>query len=74
MPVIDLDNDGFSTIPIFRGYDFRGKDCNDFLPNVHPGVKHFTGHDQTIDYNCNGISGTDTVTGKSYKDLLCSGS
>lgn len=67
LPVVDLDNDGFSTIPTLRGYNWRGKDCNDLLANVHPGVKNFSGHDQTIDYNCNGISGTNTVSGLTYK-------
>ena len=73
LPVVDLDNDGFSTIPTLRGYNWRGKDCNDFLSTVRPGVKDFAGHDKTIDYNCNGISGVDTVSGKPYKDLLCAG-
>lgn len=72
LPIVDLDKDGFSTIPVMRGYNWRGKDCNDFNKNVYPGVKHFSG-DQTIDYNCNGIWGTDTVSGLPYKDLLCDG-
>lgn len=39
-PLIDVDDDGFSIIPTFRGYNFRGKDCNDGNPNVYPGRKY----------------------------------
>ncbi|KAL4467214.1 hypothetical protein ABPG73_014879 [Tetrahymena malaccensis] len=73
LPVVDLDNDGFSTIPTMRGYNWRGYDCNDFQKDVRPGVKNYSG-DQTIDYNCNGIWGVDTVSGKPYKEVLCGNS
>lgn len=40
-PIVDLDKDGFSTYANLRGYNFRGKDCNDLLADVYPGVKNY---------------------------------
>jgi len=42
------------------------------VKGVRPGVDKYNGN-QSIDYNCNGISGVNTVTGKNYKDELCGG-
>jgi hypothetical protein len=39
LPAVDLDGDGFSPLHwSSRGADWRGKDCNDFDSNVHPGA------------------------------------
>jgi len=39
LPILDLDNDGFSDIPTFRGYNWRGEDCDDLSKEVYPGRK-----------------------------------
>jgi acyloxyacyl hydrolase len=75
-PMNDLDKDLFSAMPTFRGSDWRGKDCNDNSNGsgvrVYPGRKfNNKTDDPNIDNNCNGISGVDPVSGKSYEDLLC---
>jgi acyloxyacyl hydrolase len=44
LPIVDLDQDGFSTQPQFRGYNWRGKDCNDLLKGVRPGVDKYDGN------------------------------
>lgn len=56
-----------------RGYDWRGKDCNDLSKKIHPGRKKPVGLKGT-DYNCNGIHGYDRETGAPYKDKFCMGS
>ena len=38
VPFADYDNDTFSTLQEFRGYSWRGRDCNDFDGNIRPGV------------------------------------
>ncbi|EAS03222.2 surfactant protein B containing protein (macronuclear) [Tetrahymena thermophila SB210] len=70
-PVVDFDNDGFSTIGPLRGYNWRGKDCDDFQNTIYPGRKIWEGSNPSIDYDCNGIWGVNTVTGKNYEDELC---
>ena len=35
----DLDNDAFSDISTFRGYHWRGADCNQFDAKIYPGRK-----------------------------------
>lgn len=66
LPVIDFDNDTFSTFPTFRGYNWRGKDCNDLNKEIYPGRKTWHGKED-VDYNCNGIYGTDPIKKKAYK-------
>ncbi len=72
LPFDDYDNDTFSTTQEFRGWSWRGKDCNDFDRNIRPG-RDSAGLDPKTDWNCNGISGVNPATGKSYEDELCSG-
>lgn len=73
-PLVDWDGDGFSTIFPLRGTAWRGKDCNDFDNTIHPGRKAVIPGDRaSVDYNCNGINGTDPVSGQSWEQVLCSG-
>ena len=72
-PLVDPDNDLFaSLVEAYRGVSWRGKDCNDGNPMIHPGAKPIKG-DIWFDSNCNGIKGVDPDSGQSYEDLLCSG-
>lgn len=71
-PLLDLDDDGFSISPTFRGYHWRGRDCNDFNAEVYPGRRVFKGNPYA-DYNCNGIKGEDVETRKPWKSILCDG-
>ncbi|CAF0849277.1 unnamed protein product [Brachionus calyciflorus] len=73
VPGIDVDNDGHSTIPTFRGSSWKGKDCNDLSKNVRPGVKPSNG-DKVTDSNCNGIFGKAPDSNKTYEDLFCKNS
>ena len=58
VPLFDLDNDTFSQFPTFRGYDWKGYDCNDSDPNIYPGRKQVSNStDPSVDANCNGIYG-----------------
>jgi len=68
--LLDLDGDRFSTVATFRGTDWRGKDCNDLNKDIYPGRKHWDGK-RGVDYNCNGISGIDSNSGREWKDVLC---
>eukprot|EP01084_Bolivina_argentea_P110557 197374_1 len=70
LPPEDFDNDTFSLISQPRGWNWRGKDCNDLDSDIHPGrtAKH---GDTNSDSNCNGIYGIDKQTGKSYEDIYC---
>jgi acyloxyacyl hydrolase len=70
MPILDLDRDKFGTEASLRGSSWRGKDCDDFSSNVHPGA-HVNNGDGVTDHNCNGIVGMDATTGKPWEDLLC---
>lgn len=36
-PVSDIDDDYFSTSPYLRGYNWRGRDCNDWDAKIYPG-------------------------------------
>lgn len=41
-PWVDVDADGFSTIENYRGWDWRGADCDDSAGDVYPGAVHTT--------------------------------
>jgi len=69
-PLVDLDDDLFSTEKTLRGSSWRGKDCNDLQKGVYPGRK---GDQSEIDNNCNGISGVDSATGKTWEETYCEG-
>ena len=71
LPPFDLDNDTFSDISTFRGYNWRGADCDEFSKKVYPGRK--TGS-QVVDHDCNGIYGVNPKTAKSYEHDFCSNS
>jgi len=74
-PQYDLDGDFFShNTGELRGYHWRGRDCDDLNAKVHPGRKTDPYNGGGIDYNCNGIKGKDSKTGKTYKDSLCANS
>ena len=73
LPPEDADNDTFSLISEPRGWYWRGKDCNDFDANIHPGRKPDNNDRFGIDSNCNGIYGIDNITGVSYENLYCNG-
>jgi len=68
----DMDGDGFSQMNgEMRGYNWRGRDCNDFDIKVRPGRKTDPYPGKASDYNCNGIHGVDPKTKKPYKEVLC---
>jgi acyloxyacyl hydrolase len=71
-PLVDDDQDAFSTAPTLRGYHWRGRDCNDQDGSVYPG-RAVNAEGSSVDHNCNGISGTDPQTQQAYEDELCSG-
>lgn len=65
----DLDGDFHSpNSSALRGYNWRGRDCNDNDASVYPG----RGSDLSTvsDGNCNGIVGADEF-GRSYEETLC---
>ncbi len=70
LPAVDLDHDKFGKETTLRGGSWRGRDCDDVSGNVHPGRRVVQG-DATTDHNCNGISGVDSATAKTYEDLYC---
>jgi acyloxyacyl hydrolase len=66
-PPFDLDNDSFSDISTFRGYHWRGSDCNEFDAKVYPGRKEGK---SSRDHDCNGIWGKD-AKGADLEEKLC---
>lgn len=66
-PPFDLDNDTFSDISTFRGYNWKGADCNELNPHVYPGRK--TGN-KMLDHDCNGIFGR-AENGKLFEEMYC---
>ena len=73
LPLVDLDNDTYSaSVEAWRGTSWRGRDCDDINVQSHAGAKPRNG-DVVFDSNCNGIHGTDPITGRPYEDLFCKG-
>lgn len=70
-PLEDGDGDLFSTNGTFRGYYWRGKDCDDRNKDIYPG-RH-TLNDSSADTNCNGIMGVEPTSGETYESLWCNG-
>jgi acyloxyacyl hydrolase len=71
-PLVDLDHDLHSTEMTLRGGNWRGRDCDDFDGNIHPGRRESGSHPMT-DENCNGISGINKDSGNSWEVELCNG-
>ena len=71
VPLEDDDGDLFSTMGTFRGYYWRGKDCDDESKDIYPGRR--TVDDSSTDTNCNGIMGVEPSSGKTYESLWCNG-
>ena len=72
VPALDKDNDGHSPVAELRGSLWRGKDCDDSDPRVHPGRKP-SNSDVDKDSNCNGISGVNRTSGVAWEEELCAG-
>ena len=75
-PIFEVDGDSFGPKEYrgFRGSNWRGADCNDSDINIYPGRRqNYYSNDETIDHDCNGIYGINTVTGKSWEETLCDG-
>ncbi|KAM9971761.1 hypothetical protein ACTFIW_011744 [Dictyostelium discoideum] len=72
LPIQDFDGDHHSLEATFRGYNWRGKDCNDFDKSSYPGTIEGTS-DANVDKNCNGIFGVNNQS-QSYEELFCSNS
>jgi len=72
-PGLDVDGDGHSPAEELRGSLWRGRDCNDGNPDVHPGVRPWAG-DILSDTNCNGIQGYNASSGLGWEEELCGGS
>ncbi|KAL9646266.1 hypothetical protein ABK040_009953 [Willaertia magna] len=74
-PLLDLDNDTHSPSSTFgfRGFAWRGQDCNDNDNTIYPGrfKNRYQSTNPNIDHNCNGIYGQDPITKKNYEDLYC---
>ena len=74
-PAFDADGDSFSTKRYrgFRGSNWRGADCNDSDATIYPGRKQNNHpNNQSVDHDCNGIYGTNPLTGISWEETLCS--
>lgn len=67
MPPFDLDNDTFSDVSTFRGYNWRGVDCDEFSSKIYPGRKEGSKY---VDHDCNGIYGVDQKL-QSLEDTYC---
>lgn len=67
-----MDNDLYSDISTFRGYHWRGTDCNDLDSTVYPGRKHHK-NIPNHDHDCNGVWGMDEK-GHSWEEKLCGNS
>ncbi len=71
-PIVDFDDDLFSTSGGLRGSDWRGKDCDDENRKIYPGrIDPLVNPD--VDSDCNGIVGK-SPQGQSYEQLFCSAS
>ena len=66
-------NHRFSSVERFRGSLWRGRDCSDFDENYRPGRRPLR-DDLFGDSNCNGIFGTNDITGEAFESELCDGS
>ncbi|XP_074140626.1 acyloxyacyl hydrolase isoform X1 [Sminthopsis crassicaudata] len=73
LPWEDADGDKHSAFPTWRGFYWRGRDCDDRNRDVHPGRRP-ENWDAQQDSNCNGIWGTDPKDGIPYEKKFCEGS
>ncbi|EFA78313.1 acyloxyacyl hydrolase [Heterostelium album PN500] len=72
LPIEDLDGDRYSLDSTFRGYSWRGKDCDDTAKHIYPGAENDPNFPD-IDWNCNGIMGSNALD-KSWEEVLCGNS
>lgn len=63
LPPFDLDNDTFGDVSTFRGYHWRGADCNEFSKDFYPGRK---AGQKVLDHDCNGVFGI-SPKGRTYE-------
>ena len=71
-PVMDADNDGFSTkVAENGGYFWKGRDCDSTDSQIYPGRKANPYTDRSIDYNCNGIYAYIPNTEVTYDASFC---
>ncbi|GAM17791.1 hypothetical protein SAMD00019534_009660 [Acytostelium subglobosum LB1] len=74
-PLEDVDGDKFSDEITFRGYNWRGRDCDDLNNQVYPGSKYNNPNaGPYTDWNCNGIKGLNSTSNIGYEDELCGNS
>lgn len=73
IPLFDGDGDRFSDHDTLRGAHWRGRDCDNKDPRVHPGRKAASGGGDAQDHDCNGVSGVDPATGVGYEEQWCGG-
>eukprot|EP01094_Clydonella_sp_ATCC50884_P019151 TRINITY_DN3683_c0_g1_i2.p1 TRINITY_DN3683_c0_g1~~TRINITY_DN3683_c0_g1_i2.p1 ORF type:complete len:602 (-),score=193.68 TRINITY_DN3683_c0_g1_i2:74-1852(-) len=72
LPRQDEDSDRFSATQLsYRGAMWRGRDCNDLAPAIHPGLEDDVSG--LVDNNCNGIYGLNPSTNKPYEREMCDG-
>ncbi|KYR00215.1 acyloxyacyl hydrolase [Tieghemostelium lacteum] len=71
-PIEDFDKDLYSLDSTFRGYNWRGRDCDDFSDSTYPGT-YDDPSDPYVDKNCNGIFGVNNIS-VSWESVLCDGS
>ena len=75
LPISDSDGDAFAPAKDrgLRGSHWRGADCADADASIYPGRRDAGAHGVAVDHDCNGISGADAASGKSYEELYCAG-
>ena len=72
--LVDKDGDRKSTFAQLRGFDWAGRDCNDWDKDIYPGRKaRDSTKPSSVDHNCNGIQGANPATKRSYEEELCAG-
>jgi hypothetical protein len=77
LPFYDKDGDRFAAPDkkTLRGSHWRGYDCSEERADIYPGRKmQASGDSAAVDHNCNGISGEEPESGKTYEELWCADS
>lgn len=69
---VDFDKDTYSEYQAqARGWNWKGRDCNDLDKTIHPGRYVDPKEDQGLDYTCNGISGRNESNNVPWRTQLC---